>query len=186
MTTQHKEQTHIIFLRGVMPIGKNRVPMAHLREILSAAGFGNVRAYIQSGNVMVNTMLSIKETEQRIHDLILKHIGADIAVIGRKAEDIEKVLAENPFVDGFDIKRVFFALMAAEPGRQKTEELLLQDFQSEELFIKGKTAYMFIPGTYERGKLSNNFLERKLAVSATTRNYNTLTKLISISREEPS
>jgi len=42
-------------------------------------------------------------------------------------------------------------------------------------------AYMFIPGDYGRGTLSNNFLEKELGVPATMRNFNTISKLIKIS-----
>jgi uncharacterized protein (DUF1697 family) len=44
-------------------------------------------------------------------------------------------------------------------------------------------AYLYIPGTYGAGKLSNNFLEKKLNISATMRNYNTLRKLVEMGKE---
>jgi uncharacterized protein (DUF1697 family) len=50
-------KTYVVLLRGVMPTGKNKVPMAQLRDVLSKAGFFNVRTYIQSGNVLVDTHL---------------------------------------------------------------------------------------------------------------------------------
>ena len=49
--------TYIVLLRGVMPMGKNKVPMAELRTALEAAGLREVRTYIQSGNVIVSTRL---------------------------------------------------------------------------------------------------------------------------------
>ena len=51
-------QTYIVLLRGVMPTGKNRVPMAALREALTRAGFEGVATWIQSGNAIVRTPLS--------------------------------------------------------------------------------------------------------------------------------
>ena len=55
--------TYIVLLRGVMPSGKNKVPMAQLREVLMRGGFGNVRTYVQSGNVLVDSGLSAHESE---------------------------------------------------------------------------------------------------------------------------
>ncbi|NLD34588.1 MAG: DUF1697 domain-containing protein [Clostridiales bacterium] len=47
--------TLILLLRGVMPTGKNKVPMARLREVMEAAGYGRVRTWIQSGNLLIDT-----------------------------------------------------------------------------------------------------------------------------------
>jgi len=175
-------KTYIILLRGVMPTGKNKVPMTQLREVLVKDGFGNVRTYIQSGNALVNTDLSAKEVEKRVHELIKKNIGADLVVVARTAAQLQKVLDENPFVKGYDISRIFFVSFAEPPLSQKVKDLLAQDFSPEKLAITKNAAYMYIPGAYGSGKLSNNFLEKKLDVSATMRNFNTMSKLIEMSK----
>lgn len=175
-------KTFIVLLRGVMPKGENKVPMGQLREVLSTAGFLNVRTYIQSGNALVDTKLSAGEVEGKIHSLIRKHIGANLPVVARTRSQLEKVLDGNPFQKGHDISRVFFVLFAEPPSSQKVKELLEKDFFPEELVITKDAAYMYIPGTYGRMKLSNNFLENKLDVVATTRNFNTLSKLIEMSQ----
>lgn len=174
--------TYTILLRGVMPTGKNKVPMAQLRDVLVDAGFGNVRTYIQSGNALVDTELSALETESCVHDLIKEHIGADLAVVARTSAELQKVLFDNPFQEGYDLSRVFFVLFARRPAAEKVKELLAQDFGEEKLAIVGDAAYLYIPGTYARGKLSNNFLEKKLNISATMRNYNTLRKLVEMGK----
>jgi uncharacterized protein (DUF1697 family) len=174
--------TYIILLRGVMPTGKNKVPMAQLKEVLVAAGFGNVRTYIQSGNALVDTELSTSEIENRIHNLIKGLIGADLAVVVRTGAQLQQVLLDNPFQEGYDLSRVFFVLFARRPTPEKVTELLARDFGEEKLAIVGDAAYLYIPGTYGAGKLSNNFLEKKLNISATMRNYNTLRKLVEMSK----
>ncbi len=174
--------TYILLLRGVMPSGKNKVPMAQLREVLAEAGFQNVRTYIQSGNACVDTELPAKEVEKQVHELIKKQIGADLVVVVRTDKELQHVLANNPFQEGYDISRVFFVLFAQLPSAEKVKELVTQNFDEEKLAIAGDAAYMYIPGTYGRGKLSNNFLEKKLNISATMRNFNTLSKLVERSK----
>lgn len=93
------------------------------------------------------------------------------------------MLANNPFQEGYDISRVFFVLFARPPAAEKVQELLIQGFGEEKLVLTGDAAYMYIPGTYGRGKLSGNFLEKKLNVPATMRNFNTLSKLSEISKD---
>jgi len=166
-----------------MPTGKNKVPMSKLREALTRDGFANVRTYIQSGNVIVDTELTIKQTEKRIHELIKKHIGADIVTVGRTKAQLQKVLRENPFTAGYDISRVFYVIFAAKPPAARVKELLQDDYTPEEVVIKNMHAYLYIPGSAARSKLNTNFLERKLKVSATARNNNTMTKLVEMSRE---
>ena len=176
-------KTYIILLRGVMPTGKNKVPMAHLRQVLTDYGFEGVRTWIQSGNVILRTALSPKESEERVHYLIKENIDPDIPVLVRTGDQLQEVLNANPFKNGHDISRVFFVSFKEAPPDEKVHELLAQDVSPEKLAITKAAAYMYIPGTYGRGKLSNNYLEKKLGIPATTRNFNTMTKLIEMSRE---
>lgn len=63
----------IALLRGVTPTGKNRIPkMAYLVKILEEVGLKNVKTYVQSGNVILETEVSKKETAKLIHDTIAK------------------------------------------------------------------------------------------------------------------
>jgi len=175
-------KTYIILLRGVMPIGKNRTPMAQLREVLTKAGFENVRTYIASGNVLIDTDLPMKEAEKIVHDLILKHIGPDLVVIGRTGDQLQKVLDENPFTTGYDIKRVFFGSFSEQPPAQKVQELLNPDYFPEAIVITKNAIYTYIPENYTRSRLAGNKIEKKLGISATFRNFNTMTKLIAMSK----
>jgi len=61
-------------------------------------------------------------------------------------------------------------------------ELLSLDLTPEKLAFGNNTAYIYIPGTYGRGTLSGNFLEKKLGISATMRNLNTMNRLVTMSR----
>jgi len=45
--------THVVLIRGINVGGKNSVPMARLRAALEDRGYGAVRTYIQSGNVVI-------------------------------------------------------------------------------------------------------------------------------------
>ena len=174
---------YIVFLRGVMPSGKNRVPMAELRRILIEDGFENVRTWIQSGNVVLKTELSPDKLAIRIHELIKTKIGAELGIIIKSREELVSVLDENPFREGYDISRVFFSLHNDFPDDELMQKLVSIDFSPEKLILTPQTAYMFIPGTYGRGKLSNNFLEKKLKITATMRNFNTISKMIELSEE---
>ena len=176
--------TYIVLLRGVMPSGKNSIPkMAYLREILEKYGFVNVKTYIQSGNIVLLTEISPVQISQKVHQLIKENIGAELPVIVKTADEIEQVLNENPFTDGYDIKRIFFTLFNDELSQALANELKMQDFGEEKFDFTKKALYMYLPKDASRSKLNNNFLEKKLNIVATTRNFNTLTKLVAMARE---
>jgi uncharacterized protein (DUF1697 family) len=182
-SSSDKMKVYAVLLRGVMPMGKNKVPMAQLREVLTNAGFQNVRTYIQSGNAIVTTHLSAKELEKRVHGLIKTHIGPDLAVVVRTGAQLKKMLDGNPFKQDFDISRVFFVSFSNPPDEQAAKDLAAMDYGDEKLVITPMAGYMYIPGSAARSKLSNVSLEKKLGVSATTRNFNTISKLIEMSRD---
>ncbi|GET46673.1 hypothetical protein RCZ01_19750 [Capnocytophaga felis] len=176
--------TYIVLLRGVMPTGKNKIPsMAFLKEILGKGGFVNVKTYIQSGNVVLQTELSPAEVSRKVHELIKENIGAELPVIVKTADEIAQVLSENPFTENHDSKRVFFTLFNDELPQAMANELKKQDFGEEKFDFSEKALYMYLPKDASRSKLSNNFLEKKLKIIATTRNLNTLTKLVALAEE---
>ena len=160
-------QTLIAFLRGVMPGGKNAVKMADVRRVLGDNGFDRVRTWIQSGNIALDTALNAAETAALVHELLHIHLNVDLAVI----------VDGNPFVgEAYDGKRVFFTL--ANQPLADSAGLAAQDFGDEKLHICPQAAYLYIPQDASRSKLGNAFLEKQLGIHLTTRNENTLRKMI--------
>ena len=175
--------TTVILLRGVMPSGRNKISMPRLRDVLGSAGFSSTRTYIQSGNVLVDSHLPPAEIEKTIHDLIRDHLGADLTAIALTGEELRAILDGNPFTAGYDRSRVFFIVFARPPQKERMEELLSRDYSPEHLVFGDQAAYLYIPGPYGKGTLSAGFLEKGLGVMATMRNFNTITRLVAMSRE---
>lgn len=167
----------IILLRGVTPTGKNKVPMAALRQALSKAGFENVRTWIQSGNALVDTELDRAQTEAAVQRVLREDIKTELAVIVKTAQEIREALEGNPFVD-LPLERVFFGFFNEIPPSGKVSALLSLDFGEDLLRISLNAVYTFIPGTAARTKLNNAWLQHKLGTALTFRNANTLNKLV--------
>lgn len=172
-------KTYIVLLRGVMPVGKNKVPMAQLRDVLGKAGFLNVRTWIASGNALVESDMPAKEIETTVRNLIKEHIGPDLPIVVRTAKQLQRVLDENPFQKK-NSSDIFFVSFENQPSPKFVKELLAENFGDEKLAINKHAGYLFIPGFAGRSKLTNNLLEKRLKVSATTRNFNTIHKLIAL------
>jgi len=179
--TELPEMTHVILLRGVMPSGRNRVPMAQLRAALTAAGLADVRSHIQSGNIIAGSRLAPARLALLVHQVIARDIGADIAVIVRTPAQIERVLADNPFADA-DSSRVYFTLLAAPPAPQSVRDLLALEFEPDAVCMRDDTIYTRYATRLSDSRYTNNFFERKLKVAATTRNFNTLSRLLELAQ----
>jgi uncharacterized protein (DUF1697 family) len=171
--------TYVILLRGVMPTGKNKVPMAPLRSALTEAGLASVQTYIQSGNVIADTDLGQAELEQLIHDAIQARFGGDIAVLARTARRFTNILQRNPYADS-DSSKTYFTLLAREPDKAALKDLLATEFSPEQIHYMNNTLYTLYATKYSDSKFNNNYFERKLKVAATTRNFNTMTRLTAI------
>jgi len=162
-----------------MPSGKNRIPkMAELRDAIEAEEFAEVTTYIQSGNIVLRSPLSKEETSVRIAEIIRAYCGAELQVITTEASEIKKQLASNPFGDEYQQDRVFYTTMMEPIDPKRIAALCQEDFGEEELrMVEGR------PKDASRSKLSNNFLEKKLKFTATTRNRNTLARLIELAEK---
>jgi uncharacterized protein (DUF1697 family) len=172
--------TFVILLRGVMPTGKNKVLMAPLRASLTNAGLAEVRTYIQSGNVIAASSLSRSEIEQLVHDAIKEDFGGNIAVVARTAEQFRCVLERNPFGNA-DAPRLYFSLLASLPDPERLADFMAIDWSPEEVRIVGDAVYTRYATKLSDSSFDNNYFERKLKVVATTRNFNTMTKLVELS-----
>ena len=49
------KERYLVMPRGINVGSRNRVPMAELRAMLTAAGYSDVTTVLQSGNVIVST-----------------------------------------------------------------------------------------------------------------------------------
>lgn len=175
-------KTHVILLRGVTPTGKNRVPMAELRVALAQAGLVDVRTYIQSGNVIARSHLDCSGVAGLVHDVILQSIGADITVISRTPHQIQRILQRSPFPQA-DSARLYFSMLASRPAPDLLEELQAINFAPDQVMVLDDAIYTRYATQHSDSRFTNNFFERKLKVAATTRNFNTMTRLAELSAQ---
>ena len=169
---------YIILLRGINVSGKNKLPMQDLRELLDGLGYLNVQTYIQSGNIILDTHEKKAEVIIKIHEAILNRFGYDVPVIIKTVSEVRKVITEYPFPIE-NPKIVAFVFL-----NQKTTEteIDIKGILEDEYHIDNDMVYIYCPTGFGKTKLSNNLFERKLKVTATTRNYNTTMKLLELSK----
>jgi uncharacterized protein (DUF1697 family) len=172
---------YIAFLRGINVSGHNLVKMDVLKGIFLMPGIKDITTYIQSGNVLFDTKpIDNILLQQKIEKQLLKELGFPVKVIVRSITEVGQVIASNPFTElpEGDARKLYVTFLGTEPIADKVAELqALCTGSDEQMVITGTTLYFLSPA-YGNTKFSNTFVEKKLGVSATTRNWATLNKVV--------
>ncbi len=181
-------KTYIALLRGINVSGQKKIKMVDLKTMFEDLGFYSVVTYIQSGNVLFESRQEDQEDvlSNLIKKGIEKYFGFDVPVLVLKRDVLESIHTNNPFLkrlENHEIedKKMYFTLLSGSPDPSAVEELQSNSYGEEEFVITSKVVYFFAVNGYGRTKLNNNFFEKKLKCSATTRNLKTVIKLLELS-----
>ena len=172
----------VAMLRGVNVGARNKVKMADLEACFGTIGHAAVSTYIQSGNVVFTSRAKSSAALARgIAEGIGRELGLDVGVLVRSREELAAVARANPFLrTRADPKFLHVTFLAEQPAAELVTAVESFDGGRDELRVDGREVYLHCPGGYGETKLNNGFLERKLRVVATTRNWNTVTKLLEL------
>jgi uncharacterized protein (DUF1697 family) len=174
---------YVGLLRAVNVSGQNRVPMADLRAALEGAGLRDVETYVQSGNLVFEAEGDdAAEQAAAVHGVIEGAFGLDVTVLALAATELARVAAENPFLADADEKALHVTFLERPVDAAAFAGLKLPAAPGEAaaLAASGRLVYLHLPHGYGRTKLNNSFFERHLGTKATTRNWNTITKLLEL------
>lgn len=168
--------TYIILLRAVNVAGKNIIKMAELKIQLEKI-FPAVKTYIQSGNIIIQSLSEKKIIQDSVADLIKVNFGLDIEVFVLSISELHYILTQNPFPDSCPANKVFITLLKEVPKEENIAKLNLINLGEEKFTLKENVFYSYVSQGMANAKLSNLFVEKILKVRATGRNLNTMQKL---------
>jgi uncharacterized protein (DUF1697 family) len=111
--------------------------------------------------------------------------GFKVNVIVKTIADLSEILSFNPFINkrNEDLKKLHVTFLSNKPDKNLLDSFLHIQNPPDEYIFAGKVIYLFCPNGYGRTKFTNNFIENKLNVQATTRNWRTTKKLFEIATE---
>jgi uncharacterized protein (DUF1697 family) len=171
----------IVLLRGINIGSRNRIAMPALRELLGGAGFEDVRTYVQSGNIVLRSELVPAKLASECERLIAETLGLQIPVVVRTRDELAAVVAGNPLGDvADDPKRYQVSFLSAELDDEAVRGLEAVALESERFVAIGREAYAWHPEGVARSKLSTKLAGKALGVTATARNWTTVTTLLAI------
>jgi uncharacterized protein (DUF1697 family) len=175
---------YVAFLRAINVGGRNLISMAHLVEIFAAAGLRNVRTYIQSGNVIFDSVsANSTAVRKKIEKKLRETLGYEVPVALRQLSELQEMVKTDPFkraraeVDAM----LFVVFLADEPAHKPSLPLISKTENLEVFEINNRTAFIIARRKKDgRCGYPNSFVEKELRVSGTTRNWNTVDKIVKI------
>jgi uncharacterized protein (DUF1697 family) len=172
--------SYAALLRGVNVGGRAKVGMEDLRSLFTSLGYTDVVSYVQSGNVVFKSSTKdVSKLTKAIEQKIRSGLDMDVTVLIRSAADMRKIQAANPLIDrSDDPTKLHVTFLQADPKPEKVGELPKVSDGKDELVAVGREIFLFCPDGYSNSKLNNAFIEKRLGIRATTRNWRTIAKLV--------
>ena len=171
----------IVLLRGVNLVSRNRISMADLREALEEAGFEDVATYVQSGNVVVTSKASAKQVRSDVERLLADQFDLDVTFVVRTRAELAAVVKRNPFGKVATNPKLYqVTFLEKAPTAELLRKLEAIAAGKEQVAHIGRELYAWHPDGVARSKLAALMAGKGLGVTATARNWRTVTKLLEL------
>ncbi|NEW06638.1 DUF1697 domain-containing protein [Paenibacillus sp. SYP-B3998] len=170
-------------LRGINVNGQKMIKMDHLRALFESLNFQNVSTYIQSGNVVFKSEEEDAEVLKGVIEKELTRIlSFEVPVLLRTKDALEQVVQRNPYKEVIDLesKQLYVTFLTRTPTVDAVIKTASIQSEMDEFRIVDREVYVLCRGSYGKTKFSNAFFEKKLGVTTTTRNWDTINKLIQL------
>jgi uncharacterized protein (DUF1697 family) len=175
---------YVALLRKINVGGNNLIKMDALRRAFEAAGLKNVRTFQQAGNVVFESRRLTNAN--RLEKLVSQFCSTDLRAIIFSVDELARIARHDPFkkVGPGDVMLCVVFLFDEPATRPKlplistTDKLELIAIRDRAAFVvarRKKTGWFGFP---------NNFVEKQLGVTATTRQWSTLKKLVDFAERE--
>lgn len=183
----------VALLRGVNVGGANRLPMADLRAALTGDGLDDVRTYIQSGNVVLDSPAGdVEAVAARVRSVIARGFGLDVPVVALTAAGLRDLADSNPYPDEPDPRRVHAIVLPHPPTAAALDEVAARQATAaakggrDTVTVLGRVAYLHTPDGFGTSLLAKSLTSRASnpLAEGTARNWATVTALVSMCRPD--
>jgi len=173
----------VALLRGINIGTSKRVPMADLRRVMTDLGYSDVVTLLNSGNAVFSApAAAVRRAAADIEAAVAAELAVTCSVVVRTAAELVAALAGDPLGDvATDPARHLVGFLSAEPDAAAAAWLADLEVAPDQIRLVGRHVYLWTPSGVLSGPLSKAPWERKLKVAVTSRNVNTVAKLIELS-----
>lgn len=172
---------YVALLRGINVGPHRRVAMADLRALMAGLGYGDAQTLLQSGNAVFAAAGSPERVTRDLEQRIADELGVKAEVVVRTGDELAGVVERDLLGDlASDPKRYQVSFLSAEPDPAVARELSALDFAPERFVLSGREVYAWHPDGIHSSPLAKLLSGGRLGVTATARNWNTVTKLLAM------
>jgi uncharacterized protein (DUF1697 family) len=175
-------RTYLALLRGINLGPRNKIRMVDLRELVESLGHSNVRTHILSGNVLFESRRrDAHRLERELEKAIKGRFGFDVAVLVRTRDELEAIVRENPLPHATrEGARLFVLFLSKNPSGDRIGEIDANAYKPEEFAVGDRAIYAWFRQGLQGSKLAGALSDKRLGVTVTNRNWNTVTKLLEL------
>ena len=165
----------VALLRAVNVGGTGKLPMSDLKALCEKLGFGAVRTFIASGNVVFTSRKSEAAIKAALEKQLAIYAGKPVGVLVRSAAEMAQVLSDNPFPKAAPNRVMALFLDSAPPADTLAG---LRGQRDEQIQLGRREIYVH----YGQG-MGTSKLVIPAARTGTARNMNTVATLAKMAAE---
>lgn len=169
---------YAVLLRGINVGGKAKVPMAELRTMLAGLGHTDVRTLLQSGNVVLTAPGSADKVARQVEQGVKATFGLDVSCLVWSRDQLQAVIDGNPLSDvATDGAKMMAFFLSDKPDPKRLAEHDPRSLAPDHIRVGDQVVYQWCPDGFLEAPAVGPFLEKRLGLRATARNWNTVNKL---------
>jgi uncharacterized protein (DUF1697 family) len=153
--------------------------MAELRALCEQLGYEGVQTLLQSGNVVLSTRKQPATVARELHAAIAEELGVNSLVIVRTRDELADVVERKPFPDA-EGKRLQVTFLDGKLPAEAVQRIEAAAVEPEQVVVGEREVYAWHPDGIQRSALAAALADKKLGVTATARNWNTVEKLLEL------
>lgn len=175
---------YIALLRGINVGTSGRIRMDALKRLFEEAGLGNVTTFIQSGNVLFDSLLSESDAKETIERALKEGANISTVAVIRTADELRQIILGAPFTadeisaaqaENAEGESYHVCLLPKEPDAAALRKLNVIDPSIDRFSCIGRTVYLLLRQSIRTSKLALRM--QKIFPDMTVRNWNTMSKL---------
>lgn len=176
--------TWVALLRGINVGRHKQLAMGDLHDVVASLGHGTVRTHLRSGNVVFTSPGGdATAIAAGLEAAIADRLGLAPRVIVRSLAELAEVIRANPLPHAIaEPSRLHVVFLDEAPSAAAIQTFDSARYEPDEARFGKREIYVHYPNGSATSKL-NDAAWKALGVTATARNWNTVTKLLALAEE---
>ncbi|QBE50418.1 DUF1697 domain-containing protein [Leucobacter triazinivorans] len=172
----------ILLVRAVNVGGTAKLPMAEWRALAQSLGARDVSTYIASGNLVCTIDGDPAAFDRALEAAVEVRFGFFREVISRTRDELVSALAAHPF-EVADPKFSYISFLVETPSAAGVEAARRLETGADRWHLIGRELHLRYADGAGRSQLNEPQLMRTLGTTGTSRNLNTVRRLMELAGE---